>query len=204
MLGRSALLAAAVLALALPAAAQEHPQYRPTRDVAVEYSIEGRTHNGGPKSIKAAYMASGDRLRVEAGHAGYWIIDRPKGRMFMIIAAQKTYMELPFNPGKERDFMLSDKMKFTRAGSDTVAGLPCTIWQIQADKHSGTACITADGVMLRGETQLQPGNSVKIVAASVDYGPQPEGMFAPPADYNRLQMPRLPPGMAPGGMHPPR
>jgi len=200
MVARAGWLAVCALAAALPAAAQDRPQYFPTRDVAVEYRIEGGNRNGGPQTIKIFYAAHGEWMRIDAGRRAYSIIDRAKGRMIIVMASQKSYMEMPFNPDRQRDFLLSDKVKFTRLGNDTVAGLACTIWQFELDKRSGTACITADGVMLRGEAPAEASYAGKIVAVSVTYGPQPGAMFVPPAGYNRLEMPRLPPGLAPGGL----
>jgi uncharacterized protein DUF4412 len=198
MLARSGWLAIGGLAAALPAAAQVRPQYLPTRDVAVEYRLESNSHPGAPRTLRIIYAANGERMRVEAGRDGYSIIDRVNGRMMIVMAGQKSYLELKFNPEKQRNFLLSDKVRFARLGSDTVAGLPCTLWQVEADKHSGTACLTADGVMLRGEAPNEDKMSGRIVAVAVNYGPQPPSLFTPPAGYSRLAMPRLPPGMVPG------
>jgi hypothetical protein len=74
-----------------------------------------------------------------------------------------------------------------KVGSDTVAGLGCTIWQLPA-KEDGTPglpmCITNDGIMLRTGTAEAP----FIVATSVTKGPQDPTMFSIPAGYTVIDM----------------
>ncbi len=173
------------------AAAQDHPPYMPTRDVAVEYKVKSGPDDA-PQHIHMMFTAGGDRVRVEPpGMPGYSVIDRTAQRMMMVFPDRHAYMELPFDPEKRRSFAFNDSMKFTRKGTDTVAGVPCTIWTVQTEKTTGIACVSEDGVILRGQGAGENAGS-SMEAVKVEYGPQPDSLFQPPADYKKVEMPAPP------------
>lgn len=199
MLARTGLLVLVGLAPVWPAAAQDRPPDVPTRDVTATYRIEGGAPNSGPQTIRMSYKADGDRMRVDEDHVDYTIMDGTTKRSYMVMSQNRTYMEQPFDPQAERGF-IPPGLKFSREGTDTVAGLPCTIWKAQMQNNSSTACITSDGVMLRAEQGGGPGGATqRIVAVSVDYSPQPDSLFVPPAGFKRVQPPPGPPGGMQGG-----
>ena len=106
-------------------------------------------------------------------------------------------MELPAGESFARGFLLNDSMIFTRRGTETIAGLKCTVWDISARDGGGSACMTDDGVMLRGRGTDGKGG---IEATSVKYGTQPAALFKPPAGYSKLDVPpTAPPGARPPG-----
>lgn len=75
---------------------------------------------------------------------------------------------------------------YERRGTDTVAGVPCTLWQTTDLRGSVVlACITADGVLLRASVGGHP----VIEAKTVTYGPQPASLFAVPEGYHVVQHP---------------
>ena len=91
--------------------------------------------------------------------------------------------------------MLLDNMKFTRKGTDTVAGLRCTVWGIQGQHGSGTGCITDDGVVLRADSSDGGNGRFRMTAKSVSYGRLDDKLFQPPAGYQQMQIPGTPPGV---------
>lgn len=193
---RTGLLALVGLAPIWPAAAQDRPPDVPTRDVTATYRIEGGAPNSGPQTIKMSYKVNGDRMRVDEDHVSYTIMDGTTKHSYMVMLQNRTYMEAPFDPQAERGF-IPPGLSFSRVGTDTVAGLPCTIWKAQMENNTSTACITSDGVMLRAEQGGGQGSAAeRIVAVSVDYSPQPDSLFVPPAGFRRVQPP---PGGMPGG-----
>jgi hypothetical protein len=199
MLARAGLLVLVGLAPVWPALAQDRPPDLPTRDVSATYRFEGGAPNGAPQTIKMTYKVNGDRMRIDEDHVSYTIMDGSTKHSYMVMVPNKTYMDAPFDPQAERGFM-PPGLKFTRVGTDTVAGLPCTVWQAQMGNETSTACITADGVMLRAEQSGPDNAKQRIVAVSVDYSPQPDSLFVPPAGFRRVQPPPMPPGgMPPGG-----
>ena len=187
------------------ALAQDRPPTAPTRDVLVTYRATGPAQGGRsqPQDLRVATTAGGKLLRVEGMGGGqsagaYVIVDRTTQRMMMVMPQDRRYMEMPANDAFARGFVLNDAMSFTRRGSETVAGLKCTLWEVTSREGAGSACVTDDGVLLRGR-----GNDGKggIEATAVKYGPQPASLFKPPADFSRIEMPT---GVGPGGQVPGR
>jgi hypothetical protein len=201
---RGILLAAAAVAWSGLAAAQEHPPLVPAKDVTVEYHYKsvptGAPAQEGQSRISTA--ADGKRMRVEGFvPSGYMIMDRANSRTIMVMNTQHMYIEMPFDPARAGPLMLRDNMKFARKGSDTVAGVRCTVWDIQGDQGSGTGCITDDGVLLRAESNGRNGQ-VQMTATAVKYGALTDDLFQPPAGYQKLQTPTMPPGAGRPAMPP--
>lgn len=195
---RAGLLVVIGLAPFWPAAAQDRPPDVPTRDVSVTYQIQGGQPGGGPQTIRMSYKVAGDKMRIDEGQVESTIMDGSAKRTLVLNNQQRTYFQVPFDPQQERGAM-PPGLTFTRAGNETVAGQPCTVWRAQEGSNSSTACLTGDGVMLRTE-QPGPGNATqRMTATSVDYSPQSDGLFAPPAGFRRVQPPAMPPGGGQGG-----
>ena len=199
-------LAVVVLAAA-PAVAQERPLFAPTRDVTIDYSVDGKGPGANqPRSIKMSISAGGARMRIEGqGAPGYMIMDRAGGHTTMVMEQQHAYADMPTSPAMANMFAFSDKTGFARKGSDTVAGQSCTVWEVHRDTGTGTACITADGLLLRGDSA--DGNS-HLIATKISYGSLPDSVFQPPTGYKKMDIPAMSqgagrPGMqAPGAPHP--
>jgi hypothetical protein len=195
---RLLLMTALGLAAALPVAAQEHPSVmQPSRDVMVEYHVTGAPM--GPQRsdmIRMYFTDHGMKLRIEpVGQPAYSIVDRNAGRMVMVMLPQHAYMEVPYDPRRVMAF--DDKSAtFTRIGSDTVAGIGCTVYDTKRQDHSGQVCLSHDGLMLRvkSDNAAQGGT---LEATQVTYGPQSASLFAPPADFQKMDMPNMGRG-APG------
>ncbi|MCW3474974.1 DUF4412 domain-containing protein [Limobrevibacterium gyesilva] len=184
------------------AAAQDHPPFEPTRDVTVDYVTDARSRAPNmPNTMRIYLAAGGKRMRMEApGMPGYMLMDRAASRVVMVMAEQRMYTEIPLDPSRTAMLTLNDKMAFTRKGTDTVAGLRCTVWEVRKDAaHGGTACIADDGVVLRGESSEGGGAPTHVTATAVSYATLPDSVFQPPADFRKLE---LPAGMTPGMMPP--
>jgi len=186
------------------ALAQERPPVAPTRDVLVTYRATAPAQAGRPaapaQSLRVAITQGGRLMRVEGMGAGgaYVIVDRTTQRMVMVMPQDRRYMELPANDAFARGFVLNDAMTFVKRGGETVAGLKCTVWEVTSRDGAGTACVTSDGVLLRGR-----GNDGKggIEATAVRYGAQAAALFKPPADFAKIEMPS---GVAPSARPPGR
>ncbi len=191
------LLGLAAWLLAAPAWAQQRPLVQPSRDVAVSYQVRGVAVPGtppGPQRMDIAYSAVEQRLRLASpGYPqGFALVELAVGRILLVLPAARSYVPMAMR-GPEMALLTGDPgLRFTTAGRDTVAGLRCTVWRIvdsKAGGRRGSACITADGVLLRGDDG-RGGRSV--VATSVRYGHQPAPRFAVPEGFHRIEMPRLP------------
>lgn len=182
---------AAVCIAALPLAAQARPELHPTRDVVVQYHVTGPRGPNDSGEVKVYYAEHGQRMRIEpAGRPGYMIVDRSAARMDMVMPAQHIYVDLPYDPKTLMNFEDKDA-RFTRHGTDTVAGLRCTVYEVESRGHTGQICLTDDGVMLRAKGN-DPQRQGMLEAISVQYGPQPASLFAPPPGYQKLDAAHLP------------
>ena len=202
MIGGLALLAA--VAGGQTVAAQDRPTILPTRDVAITYRATGPVQGQQQQQdLKVAFTSAGRLMRVE-GTGGqmsgtYVIVDHTAQRMTMVMTGDRRFIEMPVNNAFSRGFLLSDTMKFVRRGGDSVAGVKCTVWDVNSPEAVGTACLTEDGVMLRGSGLDGKG---ALVATSITYAPQPAALFKPPADFSKIEMPSL--AMPPRGRPPGR
>lgn len=184
--------------------AAEHPPFLPTRDVAVAYEVQAsQTPSGqmagdpqGPHRVKMSYSAASGRVRIEqAAMPGYMLIDPAGGRITMVMEQMQSFMDMPFDTRAGAGLLLNDKMTYVRAGTDKVAGLPCTVWNVTSDRTTARLCITGDGVILRGEGSDPKRGQGKLLATTVSYAGQPQANFTPPPSFHRMEMPVLPPGL---------
>lgn len=186
MLHWPSLVFATLACAATPALAQERPSLAPTRDVAITYHFLSQR----PGDLHMSIQASTGLTRVDAFRQhGYVIMDRKAQRMTMVMTDQRIYVESAVPAGQQSSPELDPTARFTRHGTDTVAGLACTVWDYTSARASGTACITDDGVLLRSRDSTgQHG----LEATEVIYAPQPDADFHPPADFTRKDVPQMP------------
>ena len=194
------LLPALALLAALPAAAEERPLLQPSRDVAVTYRVVGGQAAG--RSLRMAWLAAARKLRVEApGMQGWSVIDQKAQRMLVVMERERAVVEVP--PATGSTLLPTEppaNARFSRGGTATIAGLPCTVWTYEDGRARGETCLTADGVMLRSSGSLgeQAGT---VEAVTVSYGPQDPARFQAPPGYRNLT---LPPGALQGRPPPAR
>jgi hypothetical protein len=194
-------LAAAAVAIccaqAGPASADDRPVFPPTRDVAVTYKVVGGNANPGmPSEFHMTWSTAAQTMRMDIGAKGYMLMDIANKTSMMVVPEQKMIMTLPPGVGPAAMFAAANGPAPARKGSDTVAGVGCTIWENKSpDGHVGTACVTADGVMLRALGTSPAGQSGGLLATKVTYTGSPAGSFEVPKDYQTMEMPM--PGMAP-------
>lgn len=189
------LFAAAVALTAGMVSAQDRPLLLPERDVAVVYRVIG-----GPPSVpemRMAWLAGEGRQRIEVPGGGRaTVVDhKDLGASFIVADEQRVVIPLPGRPGASMGLPggANTAGRFTRTGTAAYAGLPCTVWRYEDEKQTGEACITADGVLLRG-VGAQDGRTGGVEATRVAYGPQDPARFRRPDGYRVVQPPTAPPG----------
>ncbi len=193
---RPPLVLAALLALPVAAVAQDRPPMSPTRDATIDYRVEGA--NGGPRTMRMFLAAGGKLMRIEMpGQPGSMIMDRNASRMMIVMADARRYLERPLSFDQQTGFDFDRGQGFTRKGTETIAGLRCTVWE-STGEHAGTGCVTDDGLVLRGESASPDGMRSRLVATAVKVAPLGADTFRPPAGFAKMEMPA---GM-PGGMPP--
>ncbi len=185
---RAATLAAALLALGtLPAAAatpQGPPATMPGRDVDVTYQV---TAPGRELTQRMRWDVTDHLLRVDPPSPGlYMVMDYARHEISMVQVQAKRVLQAS-GVGMAIPGSAPGDAPFTRAGSATIAGLPCTDWQTKDAAGQPTeVCLTADGVLLRARI----GGHTAMLARSVDYATQPASVFALPAGWPRETMPQ--------------
>lgn len=198
---RNAILAAALLAaLPLAAQAQERPQVFPSRDVAITYRVAGQ---GQQAELTMLWSAAQRLMRMNMPQGmGYMVADHQAQRGFMVMEAMRMVMDVPMQQaaGYQRDF---ENARFTRGGTEKIAGHDCTVWRYQSASGQGEACITNEGVLLRGQGAAQGAGAGRMEAVRVVFAPQDAGLFRRPQGYQTMQMPQgMPPGMGVPGQRP--
>lgn len=195
-----------VLALAAPAVAQEPPRI-PTRDYAATYAMTGFGTEA-PKTMQMSFNAATKRQRIDMAEAGQnmsMIMELGGQRMWVLEHQTRMAMELTPGAGPGGDMPASPiepDATLTRTGTDRVAGHACTVYRVaRQGKPQGTACVTGDGILLRGEFE-EGGQRGRMEATQLSLAAQPKERFEVPAGYQTMQMPAMP-GGAPG-QPPPR
>jgi hypothetical protein len=197
---RYGLLLLAALAGTTPAWAQDRPLARPNRDVAVEYRSSGVPQGpmtGQGDLVTMRFNSRTSRIRMDGtGGRGYVILDTDAGRMTVVMTEQHMYMERPADPGMMAMFQARNTA-FRKIGTETVAGVACTLYDVTVNDRTGQVCLTDDGVLLRTHGN-DPGRDRSLEAVKVTYSEQPASLFEPPAGFQRMDMPNIPGGMPPG------
>ncbi len=181
---------AAALAGAQAARAEAPPALLPTRDAALSYRVTD-ARNGHTMMVRAYVKAGAGLVRVDAeGMPGYAILDRAARLLTVVMPAAHGYLRIPIGSGADHFIAQAEGLRFRRIGTETVAGLSCTEWSMTdkrggAERGSGNACITADGLVLRVRG-TGDGVGGSVVATAVEEAPQPAALFAVPAGFAKL------------------
>lgn len=181
---------AALLCAGAAWAEDQHPLYRPTRDVAVSYTLD-HEGPGAPKQAHLYYSAASGKLRFE-DQKQVFILDWPGKTSTMVMLREHIYMQMPLDPETALGFLLNGDMKFARGNSEAIAGQRCTDWDVDTAVATGTVCVTDDGVLLRSRGQTKSGGGGGgFQATEVSYDPQPATLFIPPAGFRKVDMSEL-------------
>lgn len=187
-------------AVALPARADAPPRVLPAHDVAVRYRTTGAAADSIPSlagrgagpvtEVQLAWDAGGRQLRAEAeGRPQYVIVNLPGHRTTVLDDGMHAALLLPMRDTDVEALTMANA-RFTRRGSETVAGERCTDWAVQSARGTGTVCLTEDGVPLRGDGTVN-GRAGAFTATRIDRGALPAETFTVPAGYTLLELPRL-------------
>ncbi|MEJ0020013.1 MAG: hypothetical protein WDN25_26390 [Acetobacteraceae bacterium] len=192
----SILLCAMLACVGMPQGARgqapDQPALLPSRDVTVTYRIDG-VGLGGAHKVQIAYTQGGARTRmdyyrwVEATVPFMALVyDRPANRAIAIMHERRSFVERRAADSRNPGAFLRPEMGFTRLGSATVADTPCTEWKLRLPgkpEDNGTACVTADGIVLR----LLPAKAgqASMTAIAIADGAATTTAFAAPDGYTR-------------------
>ena len=185
---------AAAGSLAAAAMAQDRPLIQPSRDVSVKYRVEGAAEaivpGGISNALRLSWDAAGQRLRAEPeGRSQAIILDLRTHSAQVVDTVLRSALTLPVRDGDLQPLTL-EGARLTRRNEAVVAGLPCTNWAVQSSRGSGTVCLTADGVALRADGDVD-GRHGTFTAFDVSYGPVRDELFRVPAEFMQFSLPKL-------------
>jgi hypothetical protein len=163
--------------LATPAAAAV-PRIVPTHDVTVTYSVRPRDHK--PLEVRVSIEAGGGRLRIVAENLPTaFLVDRNAHVATILLPMLKMFTTVPMGHDDPEEILAG--ARFERFGRESVAGRSCVDWTAESERGRASACITEDGVILRGRAENHHGEIGSVLASTVrpagfsDAGPLPIG-----------------------------
>jgi hypothetical protein len=169
----------ALLALGHPASAEETPRIMPTRDVDVIYRIAGPN---GLLEQRLRWGVSLGKLRVDPPTPGLFVVIDIASHVVQAVR-EGDHSVVITDSGNQAMPGVAPSGTFARKGRDKVAGLDCVLWDTKdTTGRIITACLTADGVLLRAEAD----GLVLVEATDVRFVPQSEAVFRIPADYKKI------------------
>jgi hypothetical protein len=184
---KSGIFAAALLWPAIVGAAIA-PLLAPTRDVTVEYLVS--TAGRAPVGVRVAIAAGGQHLRITSPELPtMFLVDREAGVAQVVLPMLRAYTDMKIAKFDPQRTVLRGA-RFTRGGRARVAGRDCVNWHADSNQGTADACITEDGVIMRGSaSSTRRGPLGEVTAARVVYGAVPASEFEVPADFQRSPFP---------------
>jgi hypothetical protein len=160
------------------------PRLVPTHDVTIDYLVHPGT--GRDQSVRVSIEAGGGRLRIVGEDLPVNVlVDRQAGLAHVLVPLLRAYTSLSITRYDPERTVLRHA-SFSRAGSERLAGGPCTDWLATSASGSASACITDGGVILKGEVTNRHGRVASLMATAVDYAPLPAWTWSLPGDYHDL------------------
>ena len=137
-----------------------------------------------PGPLRLSWDAAGQRVRAEAeGRSQIALLDLKNHTSQAIDTTLRLVLPLPIKASDLQPLTL-EGARLTPRGRDTIAGLPCTTYTVQATTP-GSVCLTPDGVPLRGQGEIS-GKPGTFTATAVQYGRLPPDLFEIPRGYIAL------------------
>ncbi|MGR7994712.1 hypothetical protein [Xanthobacter sp. ZOL 2024] len=166
------------------------PLPMPTAD----FSLKAKLLHGGLVDLSH----SGGRMRVEVTRPNVpgtmiGIIDLKASRMVMMTPnLPKMALEVDLPPEYVVGAMTGTG---TKVGQAQVAGMSCDLWQVNGPaqrkvRAPTVACITADGIALRTETEIKGEKRALYEVQSVDLAPQDPTRFQLPPGLQVIKVPK--------------
>lgn len=191
---------------ALATSQEDHPPLAPARDAVIVYTFQPRPTERDLKEgakpdtpvqtryVQVLYSGDGGLLRVNyladpqgSATRGAVIINRAAQEVLVLLNTRHVYTRLVQQDGVRNPFLLDLSMHFTRKGTDTVAGQPCTVWQAYSALGAAQACVTADGFVLEQDGVDVDGLNGQLKAVSVSYEAVPASAFQPPEGFMEVK-----------------
>jgi hypothetical protein len=156
----------------------------PDRDVTVEYRVtpEGRP----PVDVTVAVAAGGRRLHIVSEDLPTTIlVDRDRETASILLPLLRVYADLRIGRYDPEQTILRGA-SFTRDGERFMDGRRCTAWRAVSHDGQAQACITPDGVIVRGSaTSNRTGDLGTLQARRITYGALSPALFRVPPNFQK-------------------
>ena len=181
------------VALAIPAPAWAQSQAEYSADMRMEFS-------DGVQESKV-YHAGGMERRefLESGTQMITIMRPDKKVMWMLMPAEKVYVETEPGVSGRRDDLSGYQINQTRVGQETVNGVMTNKSKIimtnsKGEKMGGFWWVSPEGIVVKMDAIAVDGNSkerMKIDLSNIQIGAQDAALFEIPEGYSKMGMPGL-------------
>jgi hypothetical protein len=161
----------------------------------VEYTAERVIESEHGTMKHKVYSAGGkERSEIEMGGMQGVMILRPDKKIgWMLIPAQKMYMELDFAQARERTGAPADEdVEITEVGKETVEGVQTTKYKmVTADKmYGGFMWFTDDGIPIKMDLlpreDTKKKSRITMTLRNLHVGDQDDALFELPAGYSKM------------------
>jgi len=185
--------------LGVAAAAEDLPFGQPT----VAYSGVTVTEVGGQAIQTRVYFTPGHQRNEMDTVVGQQIMlmDFANKVSYMLMPMAKSYMEMPMGvqgtAGEEPAEDPKGEIEHEVVGKETVGGQETTKYHFRVTTSDGStdgfAWVTADGILMRSETETSLGagdqspGRIVMTLQDLEIGPQDPVLFELPADYRRME-----------------
>jgi hypothetical protein len=173
----------------------------------VEYSAD-RVIEAEVGTIEGKVYAAKDKERTETsmkGMTSVMILRRDKQVGYMLMPAQKMYMEMDFAKAQQQSGggQGADAVDITEVGKETIEGQATTKYKLIMKDGSagGFMWFTKDGIMVKMDTVVKSGRDksrMTMTLKNIKVGSQDPSLFEVPSGYNAMPNMGGMPGM--GGM----
>ncbi len=172
---------ALILAMLCAPALAAVPRLVPDRDVVVDYAVHPRDH--ADLDVQVSIEAGGAHLRITSPDLPTaFLVDRPARLATILLPMLKLYATVGIGREDPEETVLR-RARFERHGRGVVAGHACTEWTAVSPDGTASACLTEDGVILRGTASDAHGTLGSVLASTVQYGALSPALFRRPEDF---------------------
>ena len=113
---------------------------RPKRDVVVAYRSGGRADglaSGQGGTVTMRFTGQSRRIRIDSADGrGYVVVDTDANRMTVVNLDHHSFTDQPVDANIMATFQTTN-VTYRTAGTDTVAGIPCTNYDVTVDGQAG-------------------------------------------------------------------
>jgi len=170
----------------------------PKGGMAQEFSATVVSTGGGQTVATKMYFKAG-KLRTEVQAApGTYTIARPDlEKVWMVMTANRSYMEMPFKKDQESGIpaeKMRGEVSRKTVGTETIDGHPTTKYEVTVktgDKTSSLYHWWATDINFPVKTAAVDG-SMSVTYKDIKIGGQADSLFELPAGYTKMSLPGLP------------